>query len=72
MCGSGVVGVDDDDVALLEVFDEGVEVGEIKAATCVITALVRGESLSNEGEQGRWGVWDLRIPPRARGRQGRG
>lgn len=42
-CGSeglmGSEGVEDYDMALFEVFDEGVEIGEVEPTACVITAL---------------------------------
>ena len=39
--GLGCVGVHDDDVALLEVVDEGVHVGELDATALVVAALHR-------------------------------
>ena len=48
----GCIGIDDDDMALLEVVDECVEVGEIQAATCVVAALgERGELTKHWGEK---------------------
>ena len=35
----GSEGVEDYDMALFEVFDEGVEIGEVEPTACVITAL---------------------------------
>ena len=48
-CGGGLgerllrcIGIDDDDMALLEVVDECVEVGQVQPATCVVAALGAG------------------------------
>ena len=38
----GGIGVEDDDMALLEVVDEGVEVGEVEPTAGVIAALRAG------------------------------
>ena len=40
----GCIGIDDDDMALLEVVDECVEVGQVQPATCVVAALGGGVS----------------------------
>ena len=43
--GEGLLGcirIDDDNMALFEVVDEGVQVGQIEPTTCVIAALQRG------------------------------
>ena len=46
------IGVEYDDMALLEVIDECVEVGQVQAATCVVAALgERGELTKHWGEK---------------------
>ena len=58
----GCIGINDDDMALLEVVDECVEVGQVQPATCVVAALRGRSELTKHWGEEPGGTHKLVLP----------